>query len=166
MTLFTLAILGAIVTIVVLQPAFKKGARSTAGVPAPGSTSELGQLAEHKERLLTTLKDLEFEHNAGKLSDADYERVRAEDVAQLAKIMTRMDQLTGQKAASKTRHKRKKTADTRLKCSACQQENPPEAKFCLDCGTRLKRSVECSKCGKTLPAKAKFCIDCGARIGT
>jgi hypothetical protein len=164
MTIFTLAFLGTIVTVLVLQPVFKRAAQ--AREPAAGSTSELEQLKEQKERLLTTLKDLEFEHNAGKLSDADYERVRADDMAQVANIMIRMDQLTGKKVASKAPTKTEAPADTTLTCSACQQGNPPEAKFCLSCGSRFETSVECPKCGKTLPAQAKFCIDCGAKIAT
>ncbi len=34
-------------------------------------------LEDEKQRLLTTLRDLEFEHHMGKLSDADYESLRA-----------------------------------------------------------------------------------------
>lgn len=164
MTIFALSFLATVVTVLVLRPVFKKAASSRE--PAAGSASELEQLGEQKERLLTTLKDLEFEHNAGKLSEADYERVRADDMAQVATIMTRMDQLTGKKVASKTPVRTEEPAEPTLKCPACQQGNPPGAKFCLSCGSRFKTSVECPECRKTLPAEAKFCIDCGTKVAT
>ena len=46
-----------------------------------------------------------------------------------------------------------------MKCGRCQHENPPEAKFCLECGTAL--ALRCSGCGTRLPAPAKFCLECG-----
>ena len=44
-------------------------------------------------------------------------------------------------------------------CPRCRHENPPEAKFCLDCGARL--TAACSNCGSPVPASAKFCAECG-----
>src|SRR2546422_8085414 len=46
-----------------------------------------------------------------------------------------------------------------MKCPRCQHENPPQAKFCLECGARL--AVTCAKCRSELPASAKFCLECG-----
>jgi hypothetical protein len=166
MTIAALAFLGTVVTVLVLQPVFKRAARTPAVQPKSGSADELQQLSDQKERLLTALKDLEFEHNAGKLSDADYQRVKADDMAQLATIMTRMDQLTGEKVITSQPLDKAQKAATPLTCPACQHENPLEAKFCLDCGNRLETSVNCPACGKTLPAEARFCMDCGGKIDT
>jgi len=49
-----------------------------------------------------------------------------------------------------------------MQCPRCQQENPPEAKFCLECGARLARG--CPRCGTELPPGAKFCRECGERL--
>jgi len=49
-----------------------------------------------------------------------------------------------------------------MKCPRCQHENPPQAKYCLDCGTRFAH--RCSQCGTELPAGAKFCLECGQTI--
>ena len=46
-----------------------------------------------------------------------------------------------------------------MKCPRCQHENPPQAKFCLECGARF--AVACTQCGTQLPAGAKFCLECG-----
>ncbi len=50
-----------------------------------------------------------------------------------------------------------------MKCPRCQQENPPQAKFCLECATPLAR--QCTNCGTPLPASAKFCLECAHPVG-
>ena len=45
-----------------------------------------------------------------------------------------------------------------MNCSRCGQENPPQAKFCIECAAPLARS--CGKCGTPLPPTAKFCPEC------
>jgi class 3 adenylate cyclase len=49
-----------------------------------------------------------------------------------------------------------------MQCSRCQHDNPPQAKFCLECGSRL--ALTCAKCGTELPAQAKFCLQCGESV--
>ena len=49
-----------------------------------------------------------------------------------------------------------------MQCRQCQQENPPQAKFCLACGVRL--ILACSACGTELPAGARFCLACGQPV--
>jgi class 3 adenylate cyclase len=49
-----------------------------------------------------------------------------------------------------------------MKCPRCQHENPPQAKFCLECGARV--ALACPKCRSELPTGAKFCLECGAPV--
>jgi class 3 adenylate cyclase len=51
-----------------------------------------------------------------------------------------------------------------MRCLQCQQENPPQAKFCLECATPL--ALRCSNCGTQLPASAKFCVECAQPVST
>jgi membrane protease subunit (stomatin/prohibitin family) len=46
------------------------------------------------------------------------------------------------------------------KCGAPQQTN---AKFCPECGEKLKSEQHCSQCGAKLTANAKFCPECGEK---
>jgi class 3 adenylate cyclase/tetratricopeptide (TPR) repeat protein len=46
-----------------------------------------------------------------------------------------------------------------MRCPRCQHENPPHAKFCLECGARFVAA--CAQCGTQLPVGAKFCLECG-----
>jgi class 3 adenylate cyclase len=49
-----------------------------------------------------------------------------------------------------------------MRCPRCQQENPPQAKFCLECAAPL--ALRCANCGTQLPAGAKFCFECATPV--
>jgi hypothetical protein len=49
-----------------------------------------------------------------------------------------------------------------MQCPRCQHESTPQAKFCLECGSRL--ALTCALCGTELPAAAKFCLECGQPV--
>src|SRR5215471_977521 len=51
-----------------------------------------------------------------------------------------------------------------MECSRCQQDNPPQARFCMKCGASV--TLACGKCGTELPAGAAFCFSCGQPVGT
>lgn len=54
-----------------------------------------------------------------------------------------------------------------VKCPGCNAEVPENAKFCLECGTKIELLAEneiiCPVCGKKT-AKGKFCMECGASL--
>jgi class 3 adenylate cyclase/tetratricopeptide (TPR) repeat protein len=51
-----------------------------------------------------------------------------------------------------------------MHCSRCQHDNPPSAKFCLECGAA--QAAACAACGTTLPTGAKFCSECAAPVAS
>ena len=56
-----------------------------------------------------------------------------------------------------------------MNCTNCGKELSPEAKFCLECGTKapepmVNQVLNCAKCGKELPNGAKFCLECGTPV--
>ncbi|MBI4628790.1 MAG: zinc ribbon domain-containing protein, partial [Candidatus Rokubacteria bacterium] len=50
-----------------------------------------------------------------------------------------------------------------MECPRCRIDNPPQARFCRECGARL--GLRCAGCGAELPAGAKFCVHCGQPAG-
>ncbi|MGH2404985.1 MAG: adenylate/guanylate cyclase domain-containing protein, partial [bacterium] len=48
-------------------------------------------------------------------------------------------------------------------CPRCGKENPPEAQFCMRCGTALFRA--CPNCKTNNPLDAQFCLRCGTPLG-
>lgn len=53
--------------------------------------------------------------------------------------------------------------ETSKKCPKCGANLPSNAKFCLECGTKLEK--KCSKCGAITKLDAKFCPECGEELG-
>ena len=49
-----------------------------------------------------------------------------------------------------------------MRCSRCERDNPPEAKFCLECGARL--APACVQVCRPASAGAKFCPECGDEV--
>lgn len=65
------------------------------------------------------------------------------------------------------------TAETTVKanqtCSNCGAQIPENAKFCLECGTKIEihnnNTVICPNCKQTV-IKSKFCSECGFKLST
>src|SRR3989442_1053101 len=49
-----------------------------------------------------------------------------------------------------------------MECPQCRHANPPETKFCGECGTRLQS--RCPACQAVNPPSNKFCSECGQRL--
>ena len=49
-----------------------------------------------------------------------------------------------------------------MRCTSCQSENPPENRFCEQCGARLE--ARCPQCGITVRPGGRFCGACGHRL--
>jgi ribosomal protein L32 len=55
-------------------------------------------------------------------------------------------------------------------CPNCGTALPPNAKFCLECGTKIERKPQmvrpthCQNCGAELLPNARFCMECGTKV--
>src|SRR4051795_592361 len=47
-------------------------------------------------------------------------------------------------------------------CSRCGAQNPPTAKFCMECGTQLE--LRCPSCSTAVSPGQKFCMECGTAL--
>lgn len=167
MILFALATLGATIVAFVLYPVFAE-----AREPEVGSTGsaerELISLEEKKTRLYDAITDLDFEKDAGKVSEQDYRTARNDYMLQVAEIMSRIDTLSPPKqekaaAASKgeKKGKRPEGADSRT-CGSCGKSSRADSKFCMHCGAPF--GLVCAACGESLPEEARFCMACGHKV--
>jgi class 3 adenylate cyclase/tetratricopeptide (TPR) repeat protein len=46
-----------------------------------------------------------------------------------------------------------------VRCPRCRHENPPQSRYCSECGARL--ALACAGCGAEISPGAKFCSQCG-----
>src|SRR5205823_8716508 len=116
---------------------------------------------------LRALKEIEFDRATGKLSDGDYEALKARYTAEA---------LTALRAEPGTRDEGRGTGvasavprpSSPVPRPGCPTHGPrPEsdAQFCSECGSRLASAPGyCSRCGAALERDARYCHSCGARV--
>lgn len=167
-TLVALAV-GALVLWLVFAPALL----SDRGVPLPAEPEP----AEETRRgvALLALKEIEFDRETGKLSDADYQQLRSRYAAEALAALTADEALPGAAAGddpeelitARLAQLRSAHATGMPPASFCQRCGPrPEADalFCSSCGTSLSLPSFCSSCGSALQPGSRFCSSCGTRI--
>jgi hypothetical protein len=123
--------------------------------------SELDTLLRRKAILYANMKDLEFEHRMGKLSDADYNRLYEDDRAEAARILREIDTLED-----------RDDPDAIIEREiAARQAGRPAAPGGGALGARPEAEPSqprafCSACGANVAAADRFCSRCGVRLAT
>lgn len=116
------------VTLIVLgYPLINARKYQTAG--ALRGNLQLDTLENARIQTLDAIRDLQFDHLTGKLSDADYQSLRTQYEFQAAKILQQLDAIKGAP--------KKLEASSKRKCSRCHTSNDASDKFCVKCGNKL-----------------------------
>lgn len=160
--LFLLLALALLVGVIISRPLFFKGTEDlavSASLPAEHQRSTL--LAE-RDRLLTALQELEFDHNLGKVPEEDYPEQRAALVKSTAEVLRQLDATpavsapAGEPAASQEMAPQPAVADVVLEAliAAHRRARPLDG----------KAAGFCSKCGKPATRSDKFCSRCGTAL--
>jgi len=108
---------------------------------------------------LRALKEIEFDRATGKLSDADYDQLKAKYTAEALAALRGESRLTPGVSPGITK--------TRPAVACAEHGARPEkdAQFCSECGRRLgTASGYCVRCGTALETDARYCNTCGARV--
>lgn len=90
-------------------------------------------LAEKREVLYDNLRDLHLEYRMGKLSDSDYQQMKARYQQELAALLLQLEQAgepRAPQAAPPVRPGEKR-------CLRCGKDNPATNRFCGACGEEL-----------------------------
>src|SRR5437667_5431117 len=95
--------------------------------PAPVENPELKHLETRRQVLLENLKDLQFEYHQGKLSDEDYQSLKAGFLYDLAAAMDSIERLKSGKGrqaktepeSAKAKSKTKSAETAAIKCPSC-----------------------------------------------
>jgi hypothetical protein len=135
------AVLGGAVLTAIFAPLFRKEETLESAIL---EETQWDLLQRRKEVVLGNVQDLDFEYKCGKLSDADYQKIRAEMMAEAAHVLDDIDKLEAsldldaliRREVAARRDGRSKSSKT-LTCSACGEKNPISNKFCADCGAKL-----------------------------
>jgi hypothetical protein len=134
--------------------------RALSGSRAVYASLELGSpahssLANEKDAVLRSLKDLDFEHAVGKISDEDFRELEATYRARARELLREMDvdiapyldrareaiaAAVDQPDASASL-RAPSTASQSNACASCGTSNDVDAKFCKGCGKPLVQSL-------------------------
>ncbi len=93
MTSVLLGALAVAATAFVLQPLFSTRREAAAPTPETRTDRERLRLHEKREQLLLGLSELDFEHDAGKLAEAEHRELREKLLADAARVTARLDEL-------------------------------------------------------------------------
>jgi len=108
---------------------------------------------------LRALKEIEFDRATGKLSDSDYEQLKAKYTQEALTAMRGEPRLTPGASPGITK------ARAGASCPEHGVRPEKDAQFCSECGRRLGTAPGyCARCGSTLEDDARYCNRCGARV--
>src|SRR2546425_10255878 len=117
---------------------------------------------------LRALKEIEFDRATGKLSDADYDALKAKYAAEALAALRTEARETGSGTRETEPAANITSPVSRVPVSVCPVDGPrPEAdaEFCSECGRRLGSAPGyCARCGEALEHEARYCHACGARV--
>lgn len=155
------ALVGMLAVYVVLRPIFSP--------PEPALPAEpLDPEETPKGVALTALKEIEFDRETGKLSDADYELLKQKYTASALEALRAEERAAGPTdveamIAARVRSLRSAPAGA-PSCATCGPRPEADAAFCSGCGRRLQAGGACERCGAPLAPDSRFCEGCGTRV--
>ena len=146
------------------------------------------ELEERRDTLYATIKDLKQDLEDKKVTEADFQQMRAELMQQAAVILRQIDQLTDDVDArldagidalltdfqangnadaaliqsARAEILRETKAPLKALCPNCSHPIDPEDTFCTQCGTPLTNL--CPHCQNVVAPDDVFCTYCGAKL--
>ena len=154
----------------VLQPILRP-------VPSGGGMRDAGSVDEGDDPdddfspravALRALKEIEFDRATGKLSDVDYEVLKARYTTEALAALRADATGGGMRDAGGVVSEAASSPASRIPHPVCSNHGTrPEsdAQFCSECGRRLASAPGyCARCGTALESDAHYCHSCGARV--
>lgn len=140
--------------------------------PLPGVTAPIDSEEEDPEDdlsprtvALRALKEIEFDRATGKLSDADYDALKAQYTAEALAALRADSAVAPADTPAISRSRTVAPPAARAACPTHGVRPEADARFCSACGRRLSTATGfCAKCGSALEPDARFCAACGRRV--
>lgn len=132
-------------------------------------------LQDDHQAVILALRDLDFDYQAGKISEEDYPGIRASLLEKAAFTLKEVEESSDARLEKliQTRRKQQSSASDiaerrnsnsgNLLCVKCQSPLVVGANFCIKCGTAVSRAF-CPHCGKSIRPDDQFCPACGKAV--
>ena len=105
-----------------------------------------------KVNLFKQIREAEFEREMGLINEEDFDRTKADLVAEVAEVMRELEGMPGDQAPPEI-------GAAVSGCPNCATPIVPGARFCNQCGTAVGDA--CPGCGATVSPGDRFCASCG-----
>jgi hypothetical protein len=134
---------------------------------------ELSTFMAERDRLITALQELDFDHALGKIPSEDYPTMRAELLQHAADVLRRIDTFQPQNIAATDAESRVEAVIATRRADAAVQKNENQAAtddeveemiVARRAARREKTGGFCPKCGKPVLRTDRFCPHCGKSI--
>jgi len=134
---------------------------------------ELSTLMAERDRLITALQELDFDHALGKIPAEDYPGMRAALLQRASDVLRRLDALQPQSSPSADAESRveaviaARRADAAVQKSEKHEVSDEELEDLVAsrrAARKEKSSGFCPKCGKPVLRTDRFCPHCGKSI--
>ena len=132
---------------------------------------ELSALMAERDRLITALQEIDFDHTLGKIPAEDYPATRAELMQHAAEVLRKLDAFQVLQAAPVDAEsrieaviaaRRADAAQQKPTSSAFQSDDDLEALIASRKAVRKEKSAGfCTQCGKAVLRSDRFCPNCG-----
>ena len=157
-------LLAAGATYFVLLPILRPPVDSASGAGAGDEGEDPADDMSPQTVALRALKEIEFDRATGKLSDTDYDQLKAKYTQEAVAAMRQDRAPSAVSRAPESPSGVLRTAQS-ARCPAHGPRPERDAQFCSDCGRRLGSAPGyCARCGTALEDDARYCNRCGARV--
>ena len=114
---------------------------------------------------LRALKEIEFDRATGKLSDQDYDELKAKYTAEALAALRAEPREPGAGNREQVLQPTPRSPFPALSCPEHGPRRESGSQFCSECGRRLDTAPGyCARCGTSLEREARYCHSCGARV--
>ena len=149
------------VLILVLEPVW----RATLPAAEQSALDEQAEILEdlyaRRDTLYASIRELEFDHQVGKITDEDYKRLRARLTREAADLLRHIEEVKSTQSAVRERLEAR-VRDLLQRTSAAVQATTPVADAASPPVAEEPRF--CTQCGAPLVPGARFCSQCGAAV--
>lgn len=122
-----------------------------------GASHDISQLLSERERLMTAIIELDFDHELGKVLEDDFKNQREDLSARTVLVMKELDEIRGTDNTVSTevliKSKRYKADDIEKMIAARKKLK-----------SKASKTIFCSECGTKTITGDKFCTSCGAAL--
>lgn len=127
---------------------------------------ELNELVVRKDGVMSAIKDLEFDHRVGKITDEDFQRfdarLRRQAVAYMQQIEKLSPEMAGMDASIEAEINRyRRTTNGHAKPAPTTE---PVVSTAVAMDLSAGKALYCTTCGEKLSPNHKFCANCGTPV--